>query len=137
MISLVDLFNFLYASIITRKANVESSPPDIPITHFELFRWINLLARAVACMFRISSHLLSLFFFFFGTKGYSSYVLFNYFNLFLIFTFIILSFVISKFFINDLFFILSCSSLSTSISAVVRVLSSSKRLFSFNRVPSS
>ena len=40
--------SLLYASNITKKAKVESRPPDIPITVFSILVWINLFINPLA-----------------------------------------------------------------------------------------
>ena len=53
----------------TRRASVESNPPDMPITRFLVFVTCNLCARPLICIFIISSHRESMVSPLPGTKG--------------------------------------------------------------------
>ena len=66
------MFNLSKVLAITNKANVESNPPEIPITAFFIVVWSSLLARAEVCILNISLHLTTLSSLLEGTKGYLS-----------------------------------------------------------------
>ena len=109
------------ALTVTRRASVESSPPDIPITALLQLVCSNLFLSPYVCMSSISSHLASLSFLSSGTNGALSKYLFNskvrFFNSGQV-TYLYASFIFSSTFTSNVdILLLSEHILSTSISA--------------------